>query len=397
MTMSNEQLINDDAKYIVQTYKRPPFIIDRGEGVYVYDTTGKRYTDWVAGIAVNALGYGDQGVIDAINAQLAKGIIHTSNLYYTEPQIKLAKKLVESSFADRVFFTNSGTEANEGAIKFARKVAYNQGLHDKFEMVTFSGAFHGRTMGSVTLTPKDKYQEPFKPLLAGVKVAEFNNIESATKAINANTCAVFLEPVQGEGGINAATPEFLQALRQLCDQHGALLVFDEVQCGMGRTGTLWAHEMSGITPDIMTIAKPLGGGLPIGAILVTEAVAQAMQAGDHGSTFAGGAVVLSAALEVLDRINTPTFLAHIQETGQYLQEALEKLDSAHVQAVRGYGLMVAVEFDMDVSVIISKGFDAGLLMVNAGTNIIRFVPPLIVQKEHVDELVEKLQLILETL
>lgn len=395
--MSNEQLKAEEAKYIVQTYKRPPFIIERGEGVYVYDTTGKRYTDWVAGIAVNALGYGDQGVTDAINAQLAKGIIHTSNLYYTEPQIKLAKKLVESSFADRVFFTNSGTEANEGAIKFARRVAYDKGNSDKYEMVTFSGAFHGRTMGSVTLTPKDKYQAPFKPLLQGVKVAEFNNIESATATINDNTCAVFLEPVQGEGGINAATPEFLQALRELCDKHDALLVFDEVQCGMGRTGNLWAYEANGIAPDIMTIAKPLGGGLPIGAILVTETVAQAMQAGDHGSTFAGGAVVLSAALEVLDRINTPQFLTHVQETGRYLQEALENLDSAHVVEVRGYGLMVAVEFDMDVSEVISKGFDAGLLMVNAGTNVIRFVPPLIVQKDHVDELVEKLQLILGAL
>jgi acetylornithine/N-succinyldiaminopimelate aminotransferase len=395
--MSNEQLQNDESKYIVQTYKRAPFVIERGEGVYVYDTTGKRYTDWVAGIAVNALGYGDQGVTDAINAQLAKGIIHTSNLYYTEPQIQLAKKLVESSFADRAFFTNSGTEANEGAIKFARKVAYNQGLTDKYEMVTFSGAFHGRTMGSVTLTPKDKYQLPFKPLLAGVKVAEFNNIESATEAITDKTCAVFLEPIQGEGGINAATPEFLRALRDLCDKHGALLVFDEVQCGVGRTGTLWAHEASGVTPDIMTIAKPLGGGLPIGAILVTEAVAQAMQAGDHGSTFAGGAVVLSAALEVIDRINTPQFLGHVQEAGQYLKESMEKLDSAHVIDVRGYGLMVAVEFDIDVSPIIAKGFEHGLLMVNAGTNVIRFVPPLIVQKEHIDELAEKLQLILETL
>lgn len=395
--MSNEQLQNDESKYIVQTYKRAPFVIERGEGVYVYDTTGKRYTDWVAGIAVNALGYGDQGVTDAINAQLAKGIIHTSNLYYTEPQIQLAKKLVESSFADRAFFTNSGTEANEGAIKFARKVAYNQGLTDKYEMVTFSGAFHGRTMGSVTLTPKDKYQLPFKPLLAGVKVAEFNNIESATEAITDKTCAVFLEPIQGEGGINVATPEFLRALRELCDKHGALLVFDEVQCGVGRTGTLWAHEASGVTPDIMTIAKPLGGGLPIGAILVTEAVAQAMQAGDHGSTFAGGAVVLSAALEVIDRINTPQFLGHVQEAGQYLKESMEKLDSAHVIDVRGYGLMVAVEFDIDVSPIIAKGFEHGLLMVNAGTNVIRFVPPLIVQKEHIDELAEKLQLILETL
>ncbi len=390
------QVIHDDAHYIVQTYKRPPFVLVHGEGAYLFDSEGQRYTDWVAGIAVNALGYGDAGVTQAINAQLATGLIHTSNLYYTAPQTQLARLLVENSFADRVFFTNSGTEANEGAIKFARKMSYNAGQTAKTEIVTFSGAFHGRTMGSVTLTPKEKYQKPFKPLLPGVTVAEFNDIASAEAAINAKTCAVFVEPIQGEGGINSATPEFLAALRRLCDQHSALLVFDEVQCGVGRTGDLWAHTASGITPDIMTIAKPLAGGLPIGAILVTHAVADALQPGDHGSTFAGGGVVMSAALEVMNRVNQPGFLGHVQETGAYLMHRLQTLENDHIVEVRGRGLMVALELDMDVSAIIEQGYEHGLLMVNAGTNVIRFVPPLIIERAHVDELIDKLQIILES-
>lgn len=391
------QVIHDDAHYIVQTYKRPPFVLVHGEGAYLFDSEGQRYTDWVAGIAVNALGYGDAGVTQAINAQLATGLIHTSNLYYTAPQTQLARLLVENSFADRVFFTNSGTEANEGAIKFARKMSYNAGQTAKTEIVTFSGAFHGRTMGSVTLTPKEKYQKPFKPLLPGVTVAEFNDIASAEAAINAKTCAVFVEPIQGEGGINSATPEFLAALRRLCDQHSALLVFDEVQCGVGRTGDLWAHTASGITPDIMTIAKPLAGGLPIGAILVTHAVADALQPGDHGSTFAGGGVVMSAALEVMNRVNQPGFLGHVQETGAYLMHRLQTLENDHIVEVRGRGLMVALELDMDVSAIIEQGYEHGLLMVNAGTNVIRFVPPLIIERAHVDELIDKLQIILESI
>ncbi len=390
------QVIHDDAHYIVQTYKRPPFVLVHGEGAYLFDSEGQRYTDWVAGIAVNALGYGDAGVTQAINAQLATGLIHTSNLYYTAPQTQLARLLVENSFADRVFFTNSGTEANEGAIKFARKMSYNAGQTAKTEIVTFSGAFHGRTMGSVTLTPKEKYQKPFKPLLPGVTVAEFNDIASAEAAINAKTCAVFVEPIQGEGGINSATPEFLAALRRLCDQYSALLVFDEVQCGVGRTGDLWAHTASGITPDIMTIAKPLAGGLPIGAILVTHAVADALQPGDHGSTFAGGGVVMSAALEVMNRVNQPGFLGHVQETGAYLMHRLQTLENDHIVEVRGRGLMVALELDMDVSAIIEQGYEHGLLMVNAGTNVIRFVPPLIIERAHVDELIDKLQIILES-
>jgi predicted acetylornithine/succinylornithine family transaminase len=388
-----EQLIDDDAAYIVQTYKRAPFVLVHGQGATVFDSEGRHYDDWVAGIAVNALGYGDPGLEDAIHKG-ASGLIHTSNLYHTAPQIELAKLLVEKSFADRVFFSNSGAEANEGAIKFARKVAYEKGLTEKMGVVCFSNAFHGRTFAALSLTPKEKYQKPFHPLMANVSVAEYNNLESARATINANTAAVIIEPIQGEGGIHTATPEFLRGLRALCDEFGAVLIFDEVQCGMGRTGKLWAHEHSGVTPDIMTLAKPLAGGLPIGAILVTEAVASAMHAGEHGSTFAGGPLVTSVGKYVLERISQPQFLAHVNEVGTYLQERLAEINSPLIKEVRGVGLMVAVELTVDVGALVEAGYKHGLLLVNAGTNVIRLVPPLVVDKPQVDRLVAKLTTIL---
>lgn len=388
-----DQLIEDEHTYLAQTYKRAPFVLVHGEGVHLFDTDGKPYLDWVAGIAVNALGYQDAELTEAIQIA-AKGLIHVSNLYNTAPQIELAKMLVEKSFADRVFFSNTGTEANEGAIKFARKVAYEKGLTGKTEVVCFTDAFHGRTMGSLALTPREKYQKPFKPLMPDVVVAEFNNLESAKAVIGEKTAAVIIEPIQGEGGINEATPAFLRGLRELCDQHEAVLIFDEIQCGMGRTGKLWAHEHSGVTPDIMTIAKPLAGGLPIGAILMTEAVASAMHPGEHGSTFSGGPLVTSAAKVVLNRVSQPEFLAHVTEVGDYLMERLSEINSPLIKAIRGRGLMVAVELTVDTSSIIEKGYQNGLILVNAGTNVIRLVPPLIVQKEHVDELIEKLTAIL---
>ncbi|MBL8163973.1 MAG: aspartate aminotransferase family protein, partial [Anaerolineae bacterium] len=366
-----------------------PFVLVHGQGATVFDSEGRHYDDWVAGIAVNALGYGDAGLEDAIHKG-ASGLIHTSNLYYTAPQIELAKLLVEKSFADRVFFSNSGAEANEGAIKFARKVAYEKGLNDKTGVVCFSNAFHGRTLASLSLTPKEKYQKPFHPLMANVTVAEYNNLESARAAINANTAAVIIEPIQGEGGIHMATPEFLRGLRALCDEFGAVLIFDEVQCGVGRTGKLWAHEHSGVTPDIMTLAKPLAGGLPIGAILMTEAVASAMHAGEHGSTFAGGPLVTSVGKYVLERISQPEFLAHVNEVGTYLQERLAEINSPLIKEVRGVGLMVALELTVEVGALVDAGYEHGLLLVNAGTNVIRLVPPLVVDKPQVDRLVDKL-------
>ncbi len=381
---------------IVQSYKRPPFVLDHGEGMTLYDTDGKAYQDWVAGIAVNALGYGDPGLVEKLQ-QAATGLIHTSNLYYTEPQAELAAALVAKSFADRVFFSNSGTEANEGAIKFARKVAFDGGKPDKQEIVHFSHAFHGRTMGSLALTPKEKYQKPFGKLMPGAVQAEFNSIESAQAAISDQTAAVFVEPVQGEGGIHPAMTEFLQTLRELCDQHHALLIFDEIQCGLGRTGTLWAYEQSGVAPDIMTLAKPLAGGLPIGAILTTEAVAAHIGPGDHGTTFGGGPFVTSVAKYVFDRVSQPEFLAHVAETGDYLMERLEEINSPLITDVRGRGLMVGIELKVDVSPVVAAGFEQGLLLVNAGTDVIRFVPPLIAQKSDVDTLIERLSGILANL
>lgn len=393
-TTLTDQIINDEHEYLVQSYKRAPFVLVHGEGMTLYDSEGRAYLDWVAGIAVNALGYGDPGIADAINRQLKNGLIHTSNLYHTASHVELAKLLVENSFADRVFFCNTGTEANEGAIKFARKLAYENGKPEKHQIVAFTNAFHGRTIGSLALTPREKYQKPFQPLMPGVVVAEFNDIDSAKQAINANTAAVFVEPVQGEGGIHAATDEFLKALRQLCDQHDALLVYDEIQCGMGRTGTLWAHEASGVKPDIMTLAKPLAGGLPIGAILMTERVASALKPGEHGTTFAGGPVVTGTAKYVFERINQPGFLAHVRETGEYLMERLSEINSPHIKAVRGRGLMVGLELHIDASPVIEHGYQNGLIMVNAGQNVLRFVPPLIAEKSHVDTLVDKLTIIL---
>ncbi len=396
VTGLQQNIIAQENAHIVQTYKRPDFVLERGEGVTVYDTDGKAYLDWVAGIAVNALGYSDPELTRVIQ-DAATGLLHTSNLYYTAPQAELAAALCAKSFADRVFFTNSGTEATEGAIKFARKAAYDSGAPAKFEIVTFTSAFHGRSMGSLSITPKEKYQKPFMPMLQGAQVAEFNNIDSARALINDHTAAVFIEPVQGEGGIYAATPEFLRALRDLCDQHNALLIFDEVQCGMGRTGTLWAHEFSGVTPDIMTLAKPLAGGLPVGAILTTEAVAAHLHPGDHGSTFGGGPFITKVAGYVLDRVSQPAFLAHVQEVGDYLIERLSEINSPLIKEVRGRGLMVGVELTIDPTPLVEAGYQNGLLLVTAGVNTIRLVPPLIVEKQHVDTLVERLTLMLAEL
>lgn len=391
------QTIQDERDYIVQTYIRPDFVLERGAGMMLYDTDGKAYQDWVAGIAVNALGYGDAGIAQAAQAQFDTGIIHVSNLYHTAPHAELAKQLVQRSFADRVFFSNSGTEANEGAIKFARRLAYNGDNPHKRDVVTFTGAFHGRTLGSLSLTPKEKYQKPFGPLLPGVKIAEFNNVDSARQVIDDNTAAVIVEPVQGEGGIYAATDDFLQAVRDLCDQHNAVLIFDEIQCGVGRTGTLWAHEHSGITPDIMTLAKPLAAGLPVGAILVTQRIADALQAGDHGSTFAGGPVVMRVAQYVLNRIDDADFMANVTATGDYLRERLSEINSPLIKEVRGRGLMCALELHTEVAPLIKMGFENGLLMVNAGTHVIRFVPPLIAQPADVDHLIETLVPMMEAL
>ncbi|MCA1553176.1 MAG: aspartate aminotransferase family protein, partial [Chloroflexi bacterium] len=377
-------------------YKRPPFVLDHGDGMYLYDTDGKKYLDFTAGIAVNALGYGDKDVLATIEQQSHK-LMHTSNLYYTEPMIRLAQALCEKSFAAKVFFTNSGTEANEGAMKFARKWTRKNFPNEKCEFVAFSHSFHGRTFGSLALTAKEKYRAPFEPLLTPVKFADFNDLDSARDAIGDSTCAVMLEPVQGEGGVNIATAEFLQGVRDLCDEHHAVLIFDEVQCGLSRTGTLWAHEQYGIAPDIMTLAKPLGGGLPIGAVLMSDEIASAMEPGDHGSTFAANATICAVAQVVFDKLSDPKFLQHVNRQGAYLAEKLDALKAEFptlIGDVRGRGLMWGVDLTIDSGKVVSKGYEHGLILVNAGENTIRLVPPLVVDEANMDEFADKFGTIL---
>ncbi|MEO7911470.1 MAG: aspartate aminotransferase family protein [Roseiflexaceae bacterium] len=389
--MSADDAIANEQNYMLQTYQRPDFVLDRGEGVYLFDTAGRRYLDCVAGIAVNALGYGDPDVARAITAQAA-GLIHTSNLYHSHPAGELARLLVEHSFADRVFLSNSGAEANEGALKFARKYAREHHGEGKTMIVAFSGSFHGRTMGAVAVTHREKYRAPFMPVMPDVRFAPFNDLSAAEAAITNDVCAVIVEPIQGEGGLSVATPEFLSGLRARCDAVGALLIFDEIQCGMGRTGTLWAYEPYGVTPDIMTVAKPLGGGLPIGAILLTQVVADTLHAGEHGTTFGGGPLVAGVAQVVLRKIADPAFLAHVREVGDYFDEALHDLAAANSRIIelRGRGLMRGIQIEGSAAAVREAGHDANLLIATAGDDVLRLLPPLIFERAHVDEAIEKL-------
>lgn len=382
--MDTQSIMAAEAKYLVQTYRRPDIVLERGDGVYLYDTEGRRYLDFASGIAVASLGHSDPEWVAAVAEQAAK-LTHVSNLYYTEHQVELARRLVEHSFADRVFFSNTGAEANEGALKFARKYARDRGHEDKMEIVAFTNSFHGRTMGALSVTYKSYYREPFNPLVPGVRFTPYNDLEAARQVIGDATCAVIVEPMQGEGGVRPADPAFLRGLRELCDAHEALLIFDEVQCGLGRSGKLWAYEHYGVTPDMMTLAKPLAGGLPIGAILVTETVASVLHPGDHGSTFAGGPLVTRAAQVVFDRLSQLEFLRQVDENGAYLRHCLEDMASTHVKDVRGMGLLVGVELDTPVAPVIASARGRGLLVINAGDDVLRIAPPLIINRAQIDE------------
>jgi predicted acetylornithine/succinylornithine family transaminase len=395
--MEAQEIIQLEAEYVLQTYVRPEIVFTHGKGARLFDSTGKEYIDFSSGIAVTALGHSDAQWVAAVCDQAEK-LVHVSNLYHTAPHAQLAQRLVENSFADKVYFCNSGTEANEAAFKFARKYARETtGTHEKIKIVAFSGSFHGRTIGSLAATHKAHYREPFAPLMPGVVFAPFNDIEAARNVIDDEVCAVIVEPVQGEGGVQPATFEFLSALRALCDQHQALLIFDEVQVGLGRTGTLWAHEALGITPDIMTLAKPLAGGLPIGATLVTQAVAGVMKPGDHASTFAAGPLVCAAALVVFDRLSAPDFLADVRAKAGYLRERLDSLQSDLIVDVRSAGLLVGVELAVPVAPLITGARQNGLLVINAGENVLRLAPPLIISKEEIDQALTILQSALNAL
>ncbi|KAK9132839.1 hypothetical protein Scep_012367 [Stephania cephalantha] len=387
---SSKDVMEMEAKVLVGTYARSPVVLATGKGCKVWDVEGREYLDMAAGIAVNALGHGDEEWLRAVTEQ-AGLLTHVSNVYYSIPQLELAKRLVDCSFADRVFFSNTGTEANEAAIKFARKFQRFSNPDNKqpaTEFISFTNSFHGRTMGALALTSKVQYRSPFEPVMPGVTFLEYGNIEAARKAIqHGKAAAVFVEPIQGEGGIHSATKEFLQSLRVACDDAGALLIFDEVQCGLGRTGYLWAHEAYGVYPDMMTLAKPLAGGLPIGAVLMTERVAAAVNYGDHGSTFAGSPLVCKAAVAVLDKIRKPGFLSSVSKKGQYLKELLvQKMQgNAHVNEVRGLGLIVGVELDVPAAPLINACRNSGVLVLVAGKgNVVRLVPPLIISEQELE-------------
>ncbi|MBN1264140.1 MAG: aspartate aminotransferase family protein [Anaerolineales bacterium] len=367
---------------LVQTYPRPDIVFDHGIGSTLYDETGKAYLDFGAGIAVNALGHSDSGWVDTVTGQAGK-LVHISNLFHTRSQIELAEKLVGSCFADRLFFVNSGSEANETAIKFARKWASQTYGPNKTNLAACTHSFHGRTCGALSLTAKEKYRAPFEPLVPGVSFLEYNNIASIEQNIGDNTCAVFVEPVQGEGGVYPADPAFLQALREACDRHNALLVVDEVQCGLGRTGSLWAHEQYDIVPDMMTIAKPLAGGLPIGAALASEEVASLIVPGDHGNTFAGGPLTCAAGLYTFDRISQPGFLSEVAHKGKLLLEGLKKFNSPAIVETRGKGLLIGVELSFPVKSVLESALENGLIVLSAGENVLRICPPLTITEEEI--------------
>jgi acetylornithine/N-succinyldiaminopimelate aminotransferase len=385
--MDAKEVIKLEQEYVVHTYNRPPFVLERGEGMYVYDTDGKAYLDFLGGIAVNALGHSHPVIVDAIRTQMTK-LMHVSNLYHTEPQARLARDLVESSAGDKVYFCNSGTEAVEACIKFSRKWGKEHG--GKTGFVAFEHSFHGRTMGALALTAKARYQEPFAPLMPNVHFAPFNDLAAAQALIEkVEPCGVIVEAVQGEGGIYLASDEFLQGLRETCDEYDALLICDEVQCGLGRTGTLWAYEPSGAKPDLIAVAKPLGGGLPIGAALAADKVAALMEPGDHGSTFAANSLICAVALAVLDTVNKPSFLVSIRDKGGYLGEALSGLLEKHdtVTEIRGRGLMWGIETTLLTKDILPAGYEAGLLLGSSGDHVVRLLPPYIVTEDDINDAV----------
>lgn len=383
---------------LLEVYKRSGPVFTGGEGCRLISEDGTRYLDFTAGIAVNALGYGHPAVADAIREALEAGLIHTSNLFHTRPAAELAEWLVERSFADRVFFCNSGAEANEGAIKFARRWAREQGHEHKTEIVAFHGSFHGRTMGALAATDRPAYQEPFRPLMPGVRFGEIGDVAGADRLIRADrTAAVIVEPIQAEGGVLPVPPAFLKALRYLCEEAGALLIYDEVQVGLGRTGTLWAHEHAGIAPDLMTVAKPLAGGLPMGAVLLTEEVASALKPGDHATTFGGGPLVASAALATVKTIGEPAFLDEVSRKGHLLANLFQELVIAHpgtIRDIRGAGLIWGIEIDGVAGEVAARALEAGLLVCTAGPNVVRVVPPLVIGD---DELAEGVQILNEVL
>ena len=374
---------------ILHTYNRFPVVFDRGEGVYLYDTEGKKYLDFAAGIAVNSLGYHYPGYDEGLKEQIDK-LTHISNLYYTVPMAEAGAKLLVASGMKKVFFTNSGAEAIEGALKAAKKYAYKKTGHADHEIIAMQNSFHGRTVGALSVTGNDHYREPFEPLMGGVRFATFNDLESVKAVLTDKTCAVILETVQGEGGIYPATQEFLEGVRKLCDEHDILMILDEIQCGMGRTGHFFAWQAYGVQPDIMTCAKALGCGVPVGAFVLGERAASAsLEPGDHGTTYGGNPFACAAVSKVFEIYQRDMILAHVQELTPYLESTLEALAEKHdcIKARRGMGFMQGLEIEgRPVSGIVSKALEKGLVIISAGTNVLRLVPPLVITRAQIDEM-----------
>ncbi len=383
--------INQAEEALLHTYNRYQIVLEKGEGVYLYDTEGKQYLDFAAGIAVCSLGYGQPKFTECLRSQIEM-LTHTSNLFYSKPVAKAAQSLKKATQMDRVFFTNSGTEAIEGALKAARKYAYTKGS-GKYEFVAMNHSFHGRSMGAVSVTGNEHYRTPFEPLISGVKFADFNDIESVKAQITDETCAIIMEPVQGEGGIYPAGTEFLKQVRTLCDENDILLIFDEIQCGMGRTGSMFAWQGYGVKPDIMAMAKAIGNGVPVGAFAMTEQVAKnSLVPGDHGTTYGGNPLVCAAVDMVLQIFEEEHIIEHVQEVSAYLEEKLDELVKTNEAVLerRGMGLMQGLVLNKPVGDVIKKAMDQGLIAISASGNVLRLVPPLVIEKKHVDEMIEKL-------
>lgn len=397
--MNKSDYINAAEGSLLHTYNRFPLVLDHGEGVYLYDTDGKKYLDFAAGIAVCALGYSNETHKAALKNQV-DALLHTSNLYYNEPTIVAAQKVLAASGMDRVFFTNSGTEAIEGAIKAAKKYAYTRDGHAGHEIIAMQHSFHGRSIGALSVTGNAHYQEPFEPLLPGVKFAEFNNLDSVKALVTDKTCAIIMETVQGEGGIYPADEAFLSGVRALCDEHDILLILDEIQCGMGRTGRMFAWQNYDVKPDIMTVAKALGCGVPVGAFLMTQKVAdKSLAPGDHGTTYGGNPFVGAAVSAVFDQFKELSIVDHVNEVAPYLAKRLDELVEKYdcLTAHRGMGLMRGLVCTLPVGKVSAKALENGLIVITAGSDVLRFVPPLVIEKEHVDEMVEKLARTLDEL
>ncbi len=399
MTSKNEAYMQRGEQVILHTYQRFPIALEKGEGVHLWDVDGKEYLDFASGIGVFALGYHHPVYTQKIKEQMDK-IIHTSNLYYNVPMVEAAEKLTQASHMDKVFFTNSGTEAIEGAIKTARKYAYLKDGRQDHEIIAMEHSFHGRSIGALSVTGNAAYQEPFKPLIGGIRFASFNDIHSVKSQINEKTCAILLETVQGEGGIYPADPEFLKEIENLCKEHDILLILDEIQCGMGRTGSMFAYQEYGVQPDIVTCAKALGCGVPVGAFLLNEKTAShSLVPGDHGTTYGGNPLACAAANCVLDLFQQEKIVEHVQEITPYMEKTLDNLVNKYdfITCRRGKGLMQGLELNhVAAKDIVAKAIDKNLLLLTAGGNVIRFLPPLIIEKKHIDEMAEILSCILKS-